>query len=99
MNAKEVAATLISKGAILELLGLDAAVLIGAWDWIDDHRVFYFEAGASDEFGGHVLLFDEMRAPHELGVEFWDAHGTLVAYLAPIAEAVDDPASYQQTFH
>ncbi len=97
-NVQGTASQLAARGAILALLHLDAQIVIGALDWLDDHRIFFFEAGALDEFGAHVLDFDRANAPHDLGVEFYDKHNRLIAYLAPIAESVDEPELYERTF-
>ncbi|GEM_PF-5486318 len=99
-NPKEISSALVSKGAVLTLLDKDVQVLVGHWEWLDEHRVFYFEAGASDEFGGHLLEFDFVNAVHALGVAFFKKESEMIAYLAPIAESVNesDCAAYEKTF-
>lgn len=98
MNPEPLSKLLSEQGAVLHLLSLDVYPLVGAWEWINDHRVFYFEAGCDTEFGGHLLEFDHAEAPHSLGVAFLNAEGDLLAYLAPIAEAVDDVQNYKSAW-
>lgn len=75
-------------GAIIFIQsGMDRFPLnVGELALLDDHRLFYFETFGETEFQGHVVEFDEARAPHALGVEFV-RDGSFVAYLCPIAEA------------
>lgn len=60
---------------------------VGSLELISARRLFVFEACGETSFHAHARDFAELRAPHPLGVEFWDADGELAAYLCPIAES------------
>ena len=91
-DPKQIALNLVKAGAVLIITDQPLLnFLLGAFEWIDDKRVFWFEAFGDDSFAGHVLEFDEAIAPHALGVEFRRG-GELVAYLTSIQEAdLDNP--------
>ena len=95
MNPRELVENLSAEGAVLTLVEHGVNVLVGRLDWVDQHRIFYFEAGSENEFGCHLLRFDDVVAPHHLGVAFRHKDGTLIAYLTTIREAVDDVAAYE----
>lgn len=73
-------------------------VLLGYWDWLDDRRVFYFEAAMEDEFGAHLLAFHHAVATGPDRVDFFDAGGILIAGLFPISDTGHDVAAYEKTW-
>ena len=96
MNARTIASNLVSKGAVLFIPEFDVNVLVGFWEWIDDRRVFYFEANAENAFGAHLLEFDRWDSPHALAVVFYKPSGEMVACLSPIEEAAVDKEYYRR---
>jgi hypothetical protein len=102
LNPQTLSQALCEQGAVLHLAEHKIDVLVGHWEWLDDHRVFYFEAGMDNQFGGHLLLFASASAPHSLGVAFYNVRGELTAWLAPVREQVDratgDARNYQEAF-
>ena len=84
---KDLSEMLCAKGAILHLAQPDVHVPAGYWEWMDSDRIFYFAAGAEDEFGGHVLEFAQTVLPRRNVVNFRDERGELVARLSSIENA------------
>ncbi len=81
---------LVATGAILYLPEHSIYILIGYWDWINRRQIFYFDAVSDNEFGAHVLDFYKVESPDNLGAEFYDSKGKLIAYLSTIEEADTD---------
>jgi len=97
-DPKKMAQSLCDSGAVFHDIALGVVVLVGYWNWLDDHLIFYFEAGARDEFGGHVFTFDRAVSYYGLGVEFWEGD-LLKAYLSPIPDAVTDVQSCEKIWN
>ena len=98
MSPQELASEIARGGAILSLLDDERDLLVGHWEWVDEHRVLYIEADGNSELVGHVLEFDRAKVLHALGVEFYDPEGRLLAYLSPILESVGDTRARQRDF-
>lgn len=87
MSTKTIVEKILEQGAVMRRLGdYEATFLVATFAWLDERRVFWFTVGGESEFDGHVLEFDEARAPHALGIEFV-RDGQLVGYLTTIEEA------------
>lgn len=102
-STQQIASDIVAKGAILRVrIGYPRVfhvnLLVGYFEWLDDHRAFYFEAGGQNEFAGHILTFETAQAAHSLGVAFRNGC-EIVAYLCPISEAsVEDQANFVVTW-
>lgn len=53
---------------------------ISAFEWRDDHTVWFFERGGENEFHGHTLEFDKATIPHDHAIAF-NLKGKLTGYL------------------
>lgn len=81
---------LVAQGAAILMRTDSTPIPVTWWRRVNAGRHFYFTTG-DDTFAGHDINFAQERTLGEVGVEFRDRDGKLVAYLAGVDEQTDDP--------
>lgn len=105
MNPTDLIPALLRDGAALTLFVPDAApqtLVIDAAHVLAPHALIYYVVGQDYTGGVHRLDFDELRAPHGLGVEFclFDRATRLrpIAYLTSVAEDGEESVAAWQAW-
>lgn len=90
MTAEQAVADLVRRGAMLTpVLGAEP-VPVGVMERIGPERWFWFDAGAEDEFGSHVIRADRTEVLYGgAAVEFW-LENAFAGYLTTISDALED---------